>query len=41
MAAAGAALRSWFTNQLHAFWAARFRAFLDDSDPTAITALEP
>ena len=33
MTPANAAIRSWYTEQLRSFWAARFRAYLDESDP--------
>jgi|GEM_PF-1298427 len=33
MTPAKAAIQSWYTEQLRSFWAARFRAYLDDSDP--------
>jgi hypothetical protein len=33
MTPANAAIQSWYTEQLRSFWAARFQAYLDGSDP--------
>ncbi len=33
MTSAHAAMRSWYTEQLRSFWAARFQSYLDGSDP--------
>ncbi len=33
MTPANAAIQAWYTEQLRSFWAARYRAYLDESDP--------